>query len=226
MNNDGATPPESTKDSQSDQEYSSPAASGSSELRNGLSSADTTPPPQDMQAQVVETESEYTTRTKRYSSGNSYSRSYQSTPSQVFGNSGPSAFGVGSYHKQSSERRPLSSGLTQGSSEDEAGLAAAVELLSCSFGTPRTGPVTMNADVPPVPPLPMQYLGQSTFSGATLTSYPRAGSTSYIRENSFRGRDNDVTMEDIEGSVNDEDESDARGRSDEDDEGVFGRMDE
>ena len=69
-------------------------------------------------------------------------------------------------------------------------------------------------------------MGQGAFSGSTLNNYPRAASTSYVRENSYRSRTADVRMDDIEGSVVDEDESDSRGRSDEDEDGVFGRMEE
>lgn len=228
-NTDGPTPPDSAKDFQSDQDSASPAASGSSDAHDGLSSADTTPPPQaDSQTAYSYTGSSYGGRPKRYSSGNSFSRSYQSAPSSnlMFAGSVPNGLGFSQYHQQSSERRPLSSGLTTGTQEDEAGLAAAVELLSCSFGTPRTGPVTLPPDVPPVPPLPAQYLSQSAFSGTTLT--PRynvhTASTSYVREDSHY--DGDVKMEEESVADDEEYDSHSRGRSDEDDDGVFGRMEE
>jgi len=231
MNSDATTPPDSAKDFSSDQDSDSPAASGSSGLHDGLSSADTTPPPQ-AEAQMGHSYSgsSYTGRTKRYSSGNSFSRSYQSAPSAnpLYLGSAPNASGFGQYHRQSSERRPLSSGFNPSGQEDEAGLAAAVELLSCSFGTPRTGPVTLPPDVPPVPPLPAQYLSQSqsAFSGTTLTPSIHQSSTSYVREDGHG--DGDVKMEQTEESVVDDDEYDfrSRGRSDEDDDGVFGRMEE
>jgi len=218
MNTDAPSPPDSAKDFSSDQDSDSPAASGSSGLRDGLSSADTTPPPQ-VEAQSY-TGSSYAGR-KRYSSGGSYSHSYQSAASSTYHGSAPNGSGFGQY-----ERRPMSSGFTTGGQEDEAGLAAAVELLSCSFGTPRTGPVTLPPDVPPVPPLPAQYVGQNTFSGTTLTPNIPQSSTSYVREQSHRGRD--LKMEESEESVGDEEDYDSRsrGRSDEDDEGVFGRMEE
>lgn len=226
------TPPDSAKDFHSDRESDSPAESGSSEHRDGLSSADTTPPPQ-TEGQPVHsyTGSSFASRPKRYSSGNSFSRSYQSAPSSnpLFAGSAPNGTGFGQYHQQSSERRPLS-GISNG--EDEADLAAAVGLLSCSFGTPRTGPVTLPPDVPPVPPLPARYQSyqtQSVLSGSGSTLTPNlqvsAAPTSYVRESN----DNrDVKMEESEESVADDDEYDARsrGRSDEDDDGVFGRMEE
>lgn len=225
MNSDGTTPPDSAKDFQSDQESASPAASGSSDHHDGLSSADTTPPPQAEPA----TEHSYATgsyaaRTKRYSSGNTFSRSYQSAPTAnpLYAGSAPLGSGFGQYKHHNG--RPLSSGISVGGQEDEAGLAAAVELLSCSFGTPRTGPVTLPTDAPPVPPLPAQYLGQSAFSGSTVTSGHHA-STSYVREHVNM---DDVKMEESEDSVADDEEYDApsRDRSDEDDDGVFGRMEE
>jgi hypothetical protein len=230
MNQDGPTPPESAKDFHSDQDSTSPAASGSSDPNDGLSSADTTPPPQlDGHLAQSYTGSSYTSRTKRYSSGNSFSRSYQSAPSSniAYPGSAPNGSGFGSYHRQHGDRRPLSSGISASGQEDEAGLAAAVELLSCSFGTPRTGPVTLPPDVPPVPPLPARYLSQSAFSGAILsTVHQGSAPTSYIRGNPRH--DSDVKMEESEESVIDDDDYDtrSRGRSDEDDDGVFGRMEE
>lgn len=231
MNQDGTTPPDSAKDFHSDEDSSSPAASGSSGHRGGLSSADTTPPPQhEAQMGHSYSSSMFSGRGKRYSSGNNLSRSYQSAPSgnPLYAGSAPNGSGFGHYRQQSGDRRPPSSGISAGGQEDEAGLAAAVELLSCSFGTPRMGPVTLPPDVPPVPPLPAQYQSQTILSGSTLTpSYPlQAGLTSYVREDSHR--DLDVKMDEPEESLEDEDEYDShsRGRSDEDDDGVFGRMEE
>jgi len=229
MNQDGPTPPPSAKYFGSDHDSASPAASGSSDPRDGLSSADTTPPPQTEASYGQSyTGSSFTGRTKRYSSGNNFSRSYQSAPSNpLYAGSAPNGSGFGSYRRQSSIGRPLSSGISSGSQEDEAGLAAAVELLSCSFGTPRTGPVTLPPDVPPVPPLPARYLSQSAFSGTTLTPIHQGSApTSYIRGNDHGDRD--VKMEESEESVADDDDYDSRsrGRSDEDDDGVFGRMEE
>jgi hypothetical protein len=233
MNQDGPTPPDSAKDFQSDQDSASPADSGSSGQHDGLSSADTTPPPQ-TEAHGVHsyTGSSFTSRTKRYSSGNSFSRSYQSAPSSnpLYAGSAPNGSGFGQYHPQSSERRPLSSGISIGAQEDEAGLAAAVELLSCSFGTPRSGPVTLPPDVPPVPPLPARYQSyqnQSVLSGSGSTLTPslqmQAASMKAVREGS---QSRDVKMEESEESVADDEEYDSRsrGRSDEDDDGVFGRI--
>jgi hypothetical protein len=229
MNQDGTTPPDSAKDFQSDQDSASPAASGSSVQHDGTSSADTTPPPQ---ADVFNAYSSgsYTGRHKRYSSGHSFSRSYQSAPSANLlpGGSVPNGSGFGHHRQPSHERRPLSSGISR--NQEDEGLAAAVELLSCSFGstgTPRTVPVTLPEDAPPVPHIPAQYLSHSNFSGSTLTpsQHPRQ-TESYTRHQVHL--DGDVKMEESEESVADDDDYDqrSRGRSDEDDDGVFGRMEE
>jgi hypothetical protein len=111
--------------------------------------------------------------------------------------------------------------------EDAAGLAAAVELLKCSFGTPGSGPVTLPADVPPVPPLPARFLGEnmSSLSGSTATPSVYQAHGDYHDSH----MDHDIKMESEDSGVEDEDfdgRSTSRGRSDEDDDGVFGRMEE
>lgn len=228
MNQEAATPPDSAKDFQSDRDSASPAASGSSEQHDGTSSADTTPPPQADAFQTWSSGS-YTGRQKRYSSG--YSRSYQSAPSAQFqqnGGSVPAGSGFRHYRQQSHEwTRPPSSGI--GGNGDDEGLAAAVELLSCSFGsagTPRTAPVTIPEDAPPVPHIPAQYLN-GDYSSMPLTAgqHPRQ-TESYTRGQVHH--DGDVKMEESEDSIADEEDYDlrSRARSDEDDEGVFGRMEE
>lgn len=217
MNEDGTTPPDSAKDFQSDQDSASPAASGSSEQHDGTSSADTTPPPQ---ADMFNTYSSGRQH-KRYSSGHTFSRSYQSAPSAnlLAGGSVPNGSGFGHYRQPSGERRPLSSGISRSNQEDE-GLAAAVELLSCSFGstgTPRTVPVTLPLDAPPVPLIPTQYLSQSNFSGSTLTPSQHPRQTESYTRNRVE-LDGDIKMENE--SVADDDEDYDRRRSDEDDDGV------
>lgn len=227
MNQDGTTPPDSAKDFQSDQDSASPAPSGS-EGNDRASSADTTPPP-NVDINNAYRSGSYTGRShKRYSSGYGFSRSYQSAPSANSANGGSMPLGsdFGHHRQPSHERRPPSSGFNRNAEDD--GLAAAVELLSCSFGstgTPRTIPVTLPEDAPPVPHIPAQYL--NGFSGSTLTPnlHPQQPE-SYTRHR--LQLDGDVKMEESEESVVDEDEYDqrSRGRSDEDDDGVFGRMEE
>ncbi|KAG9241898.1 hypothetical protein BJ878DRAFT_203087 [Calycina marina] len=233
LNQDG-TPADSSKDFGSDQESASPVGSGSSDQHDGTSSADTTPPPQGDMYSKSAFGSSYSNRHQRNSSGYGYSGSYQSAPSahSNCGSSVPtSAFG---HHSQSSrEPRPLSSGMNRNAEDD--GLAAAVELLSCSFGsngTPRTMniPMTLPEDAPPVPNIPAQYLNEASypnFSGTTLAhSMKPLHQESYTRGEKHLERD--VKMEESEESVVDDEDYDqrSRGRSDEDDDGVFGRMEE
>jgi hypothetical protein len=134
------------------------------------------------------------------------------------------------YRQWSTDGRPTTSGTSvSGSyketseSQEHADLAAAVGLLSCSFGTPKSGPVLLPADVPPVPPLPAQFLGQKveTLSGSTMTTTAPSQGYSYLRE---RKGNVDVDMDDDDDEL--ERQRATRGRSDEDDEGMFGKMEE
>ena len=175
---------------------SSPAASGSSDMRDeDVSSAETTPPPQ--------TEGSYAD-SKRFSNNSSiFSRSYQS----VFSNESVPTNENGFSHRRqwstSSNNRPWTANTSIAESyrdEDPQDLAAAVGLLSCSYGTPKSGPTALTTDVPPVPPLPAKYASQQ-YTG-------------------YRGQD-DVEMDD---ESSDEDQHHPS-RIDEADEGVFGKMD-
>jgi hypothetical protein len=145
MNQDGTAANDSDNSS-------SPAASGSSDMRDeDLSSTETTPPPH-MEGPYRDS--------KRYSNTSSaYSRSYQS----VLSESVPNTEGASGYarHWSASSNRPLTANTSIAESyrdEDPKDLAAAVGLLSCSYGTPKSGPVSMLGDIPPVPPLPAKYV--------------------------------------------------------------------
>ncbi|KAF2718253.1 hypothetical protein K431DRAFT_137931 [Polychaeton citri CBS 116435] len=182
---------------------SSPAASGSSDMRDDdLSSTETTPPP-------------HAEDKKRFSNSSSaYSRSFQST----FSESAPNYDGGFGHYRQwsSSSNRPTTGHTSIAESykdEDPADLAAAVGLLSCSYGTPKHGPTSLPPDVPPVPPLPAKYQGLQT---ATRGAY---GGFS-------RHEDVDMHDEDDEDESSD-DEPPRRHHSHEVevDEGMFGRMD-
>lgn len=83
--------------------------------------------------------------------------------------------------------------------EDPADLAAAVGLLSCSYGTPNHNPVGMPNDIPPVPPLPEKYAN----AFATYRSQQ------------------DVNMDDDDSS----DEEPRQRTTHDEDEGIFGKMD-
>jgi hypothetical protein len=208
---------------------SSPPASGSSDLREELSSTETTPPPQlDDHAVGSYPHSHFGTRSiKRYSANSSaYSQSYQST---VFSDNGNGHFRQWSNVSD----RPTTSGTSVAGSyhddgNDHADLAAAVGLLSCSYGTPKTGPTALPPDVPPVPPLPAKYfdLNARTLSGSTTVQAQQSSIRNSYRHNS---ESKDVDMDD-DHFADEEDyrysNSRSRGRIDEDDDEIFGRMEE
>lgn len=220
-------PTESTKDS--DHSSASPAASGSSDLRDDdLSSTDTTPPPH----------ADYRyAHSKRYSATSSaYSQSYQSGGS-IFSESAPNGYGFLSHSRQwSSDGRPTTSGTSVAGSiyddEEQADLAAAVGLLSCSYGTPKSGPNRLPPDVPPVPPLPARFQDKrseqlsgsaNTLTAATQPSLPGHGHPHLAHE----ARDVDMG-EDDDDTFADDDDYDSKLRArihiDEDEDGMFGRM--
>src|SRR5687768_12158855 len=146
--NEGVTtPPDSTKDIPSESESLSPAASGYSDQGERHSSADTTPPPTSESFNF----GGMPYRNKRLSSGSGFARSYQSAPS-INPGSVPNASGI-SHLRTPSNDRPVSSG-NNATGQEDRDLAAAVELLSCSFGSNNgsRGTVTLPADAPPVPP--------------------------------------------------------------------------
>lgn len=216
----------------SDHSSVSPPASGSSDLRDDLSSTDTTPPPQlDDHAVGSFPRSHFGSRSsKRYSANSSaYSQSYQST---VFSDNGQS----GHYRQWSNvSDRPTTSGTSVAGSyrddeNDQADLAAAVGLLSCSYGTPKSGPVALPPDVPPVPPLPAKFLDFNnvpSISGSTTVTAQQSS----IRGSNYRYHrdDKDVDMDD-ESFADDDDfrrgNNRSGGRVDEDDDAFFGRMEE
>ncbi|KAF2712884.1 hypothetical protein K504DRAFT_343644, partial [Pleomassaria siparia CBS 279.74] len=217
----------------SDHSSMSPPASGSSDLRDDLSSTDTTPPPQiDDHAVGSYPRSQYGNRSsKRYSTNSSsaYSQSYQST---IF-----SDHGHGGHYRQWSNvsDRPTTSGTSvagsyQEDENDQADLAAAVGLLSCSYGTPKSGPFALPPDVPPVPPLPARYLDFNNARGISGSTNVTAQQSS-LRSSSHSHRHESKDVEMDEESFADDDDfrhsnSRSRGRIDEDDDAFFGRMEE
>ncbi|RMZ69925.1 C2H2 finger domain [Pyrenophora seminiperda CCB06] len=212
---------------------SSPPASGSSDLREELSSTETTPPPQlDDHDHAVGSfpHSHFGTRSaKRYSTNSSaYSQSYQST---VFSDHGHHNGHLRQWSNVSD--RPTTSGTSVAGSyhddaNDHADLAAAVGLLSCSYGTPKTGPVALPPDVPPVPPLPAKFLDFNTrsLSGSTTVTAQQSSMRNSYR---YHSESKDVDMDD-DHFADEEDyrnsNSRSTGRIDEDDDEIFGRMEE
>ena len=234
MNQENEVPSENVKTIESDESSASPDISATSELHDDyISSAETTPPP--INEPLYSHDSFSTIREKRHSgSSSAFSRSYQSAPSSSYlaGSVPPSSYG----QHYPNQRRPSTSGAASAShltaDEDEAGLAAAVQSL-CSFGTPRTGPVHLPPGVPPVPPLPAQYIGQNSntrlsANAATPTLHDFGVPTTTIqRTSNERGS---TCMKNHMQTTNDGDDIDphrtAHNHNDDDEDGVFGRMDE
>lgn len=229
MNQDTSGLPETAKTTDSDHSSASPVASASSELHDDyISSAETTPPPISEQPYFQEglNHGMY----KRHSGTSSaFSRSYQSAPSSSFVTSSEHLSGT-----SCGQQRPSTSGAIPPShlavDDDTAGLAAAVDTL-CSLGTPRSGPVHLPPDVPPVPPLPAQYASQNInrFSGSVLTPTQRdLGLPPYSTQRVSNER-NIQRRGDQKAYSDDEDfdrTSITHNKSDDEEEGVFGRMEE
>ncbi|EGX97174.1 Zinc finger domain-containing protein, C2H2-type [Cordyceps militaris CM01] len=213
------TPPDSAKDFASEPESASPSASGFSEQQDRHNSTDPTPPPFGEPLGF----DGLAYREKRLSGGSGIAQSLRSP--QL----GPEHLANNIPHIQWNSGRRPSLG-PAGTGNEDRDLAAAVELLSCSFGSNGGRDVVgVAADAPPVPPVPEQYRDQARSFSHTgfLNSFPRRQPESFTR-GEFRSSSQDVKMEDSGESAADEDdlESRARARSDEDDDGVFGRMEE
>jgi hypothetical protein len=149
---------------EADSELSTGSPDALSDVRDGISSAETTPPPMDEQEEDDDFEMSGMPAnwTKRPSISNTsaYSRSYQSIPSSSYNDSAPLHSPAFSHFRKSSVDTRPSTADTRLHEDDEADLAAAIGL--CNFGTPRTKPVSNTPDVPPVPPLPARYLDLSS----------------------------------------------------------------
>ena len=235
MNHDEPVLQDMAKNPESEQSSASPTASGASEFReDDYSSAETTPPPTSEHVSAPD-QYEYGRRKRLSSNSSAYGRSYQSAPSTSYSDATRwlGTFGVSGAHGNETQR-PMTSGHSSSShqhvDEDEASLAAAVQSL-CSFGTPRSGPVLLPVDVPPVPPLPAQYATQNVnrLSGSMAPPLYYGSAVPYTSEHQVsQARDAKMHNEYIR-PRNDEEwhnQTRPRGRSEEDDEGVFGRMEE
>lgn len=159
MNHDD--PPDESAELESELSSGSPDAL--SEMRDGISSVETTPPPMDSEEdddfEMSGVPAQWAKRPS-VSNASGFSRSYQSIPSSSYNESAPLHSPSFSHFRHSSIDTRPSTANTRLHEDDEADLAAAIGL--CNFGTPRTGPVSMTPDVPPVPPLPARYLDSSS----------------------------------------------------------------
>ncbi|KAE8322854.1 hypothetical protein BDV39DRAFT_183176 [Aspergillus sergii] len=245
MNQDG--PPEGAE---AESEASSASPDASSELRDGLSSAETTPPPMDEDDEDDEDMSPEPTMEKRFSVSTAsglFSHSYQSIPSSSFTGSAPWHSPAFSHYRHSSIDTRPSTAEAKLHEDDEADLAAAIGL--CTFNTPRTRPVPMSPSVPPVPPLPSRFLDQAGASGNESQSLDQSAtkeadalfpnstpnlflSLSYNPSLSYKVSDErEVKMGDAARTTRQSRNADVDfghrpTAADEDDDGVFGRMEE
>ena len=172
----------------------SPGYSGSSDMHDELSSVETTPPPT--------SEAVYSIPSSKRHSANStgISRSYRSVHSSSYAESLVSPGFPPQRLSGVNDFRPSTSGT------DDGGLAAATAGLNV-FGTPRTRPLTMTSDIPPVPPLPQQYQSyNSKSSDSTLTNvynplnmHPLAFTQQLSDERSRRASGGDRRKDDFDG---------------------------
>ncbi|RAL06708.1 putative C2H2 finger domain protein [Aspergillus homomorphus CBS 101889] len=239
------------ENAEADSEISSSSPDASSELREGLSSAETTPPPMDEDEDDDEDMSMEPTADKRFSVSNAsglFSHSYQSGPSSSFTSSAPWASPAFSHVRQSSIDTRPSTAEAKLHEDDEADLAAAIGL--CNFGTPRMGPVPLSPSVPPVPSLPTRFLDQrsssdsqshsldqsntglanAAFSNPTpniFLSLPYNPSLSYKVSDEREVRTGGAADRAKRQTRNaDVDFSSRPAQADDDDDGIFGRMEE
>ena len=232
MNQEPSTNPDVAKGSDSDESFDSPAASAASEAQDDdFNSVESSPPPMSEDAYL--SSNNEVRESKRDSSNSSiFSRSYQSAPSASIGASSmTTAASSGSYRYGGYQRRPSTS---ESGTNDEASLAAAVEL--CHFYTPRSGPVHLPSDVPPVPPLPERFQVYNVNPSVGNAGYPifqqNLGLPPPLTHRISDERHVKM-LESRPSQTHNDDEDDyydnrsvSRGRSDEDDDGVFGRMEE
>ncbi|KAL4991063.1 hypothetical protein BDW68DRAFT_18017 [Aspergillus falconensis] len=228
-------------------ETSSASPDASSELRDGLSSAETTPPPMDEDNSDDDMSIE---PEKPFGVNNlapQYSHSFQSVPASSFTGSAPwPSPGFSHFRHSSIDARPPTAEAKL-ADDDEADLAAAIGL--CNFGTPRMGPTSVSPGVPSVPPLPSRFLDQASASenrnlgrsgsGASVTDTNLANShqdmflsLSYNPSMSYKVSDErEVRLGNTERSSRqtrnaDVDFGSRPTHADDDDDGVFGRMEE
>ena len=144
--------PEQAHVQESEGSSASPGYTGSSDMQEELSSAETSPPPMSDAYAVPDAK-------RTSASSAAFSRSYRSNLASSYGESVISP-GLPP-QRYSVEYRPGTSGT------DDGGLAAAAELLN--FGTPRTRASISSPDVPPVPPLPERYQPARSLATSSLT---------------------------------------------------------
>lgn len=203
MNTQPTSPPGSARET-------SPSVSGGfSEQLDGRSSANTTPPPHmDAMHPAEESKLNFSPMISDDDEDmrGGLTRSLYPLPTDV------------AYYQQQELTPPPGPSSMSGEADH---LAKAVAMLSCSYGS-NTGSLTSHLplDIPPVPPVPVQFLSQTSLGQSPfLNSYPAQAPESFTRGD--RRRDSDVKMDD-----GDDEDRRSRARSDEEDYGVFGQMEE
>ena len=230
MNGGGPQSTEQAIGGLSDHSSASPAASASSEMHDDYpSSASTTPPP---------IAADGASNAKRYNAGSDLSKSYQSThgASMVSWEDARDVHGWPAHHRQHSDdiRSTLAvSASVNGSQhgdEEQADLAAAVGLLSCSYGTPKSGPTFLPPDVPPVPPLPAKFMAQSLNKQECNSSIGDGISLEREPVSSYRYHQYDANNREAKAQMEIDNQysetTNTSGAPDEEEDGVFGRMEE
>ncbi|KUL91412.1 hypothetical protein ZTR_01509 [Talaromyces verruculosus] len=223
-----------TNEIESDNSSASPGAS--SDIHDGISSAETTPPPMD-EDDIELDEKPYGLRNYNYDHPSAFSRSYQSVASSSYADNSLHSPAFSHFRHSSIDTRPSTAETTGIHEEDNeaSDLAAAIRL--CNFGTPRSNAIAGSSDVPPVPPLPARYLSQqSGISNAGSLGVPGStpavfGSFSLDPSQSYKVSDErDVKMGDADRESrhrrNNDVDFGSRQMHDDDDDGVFGRMEE
>ena len=236
MNGGGPQSSEQAIGGLSDHSSASPAASASSEIHEDYpSSASTTPPP---------VGAEGVSYAKHRNAGSDLSRSYQSTygASTASWDGARDVHGWTAHHRQHSDdiRSTLAvSASVNGSQhgdEEQADLAAAVGLLSCSYGTPKSGPTLLPPDVPPVPPLPAKFMAQSLNQQDGSSSIGDSIPAEREPVSSYRYHQYEANDEEAKAQMEIDNESGCDNQSteppnnsgsyNEEEEGVFGKMEE
>ncbi|CBF77290.1 hypothetical protein AN4542.2 [Aspergillus nidulans FGSC A4] len=236
-----------TANPDAESETSSASPDASSELRDGLSSAETTPPPMDEDNSDDDMSIEPEKPFGVNNAAPQYSHSFQSVPASSFTGSAPwPSPGFSHFRHSSIDARPPTAEAKL-ADDDEADLAAAIGL--CNFGTPRMGPTSASPGVPPVPPLPSRFLDQA--SSSENRNFGRSGSGASVTDTTLGNSHQDMFLSlsyNPSMSYKVSDEREARlgnterssrqtrnadvdfgsrpAHADDDDDGVFGRMEE
>lgn len=208
----------------SDVSSASPAFSGSSDPADGSDISSRTSSPSAPDEEEEDSLKPLGRSITRDSYADQFSHSYRSTGvSSIAVSSVPQDVSYLRRWSTTDRRQSNASVAFSGSPYEQSDLAAAAAgLLRCSIGTPKSGPTHLQSDVPPVPPLPAKYREHNRSRPVSYGAFSTRAEES-PRTNSGRFQqlnyDQDVEMDDD--SV-----AHVRGRSEEEDDGIFGTMEQ